>query len=148
MNPPAGSYRSRIARQGRFLSPAGYPASHYSLYRVGVRWYAGFSLSLFSLFLFLLLLPVSHATAKEPHFVGSGLIWPLDPPYVFTSTFGEHRPDRFHAGLDFSTGGEIGRPCYAVGDGFVTRVKVSFNERQMESILSFSMTGISGFYFE
>ena len=33
---------------------------------------------------------------------------PLDGPLVLTGTFGEYRPGRFHAGLDFSTGEHVG----------------------------------------
>ncbi|MBD3165467.1 peptidoglycan DD-metalloendopeptidase family protein, partial [bacterium] len=51
--------------------------------------------------------------------------WPIDVTRMFTSSYGELRPSRFHAGLDFSTGGTIGHPCFAVDDGYVIRAKVN-----------------------
>jgi hypothetical protein len=41
-----------------------------------------------------------------------------------TSSFGEYRPGRFHAGLDLRTG-EIGKKVYAAADGYVSRVSCS-----------------------
>ena len=50
---------------------------------------------------------------------------PLDPPLRLTGTFGEYRGGHFHAGLDFSTGEEVGKPVYASLAGYVTRVRTS-----------------------
>lgn len=50
---------------------------------------------------------------------------PLDPPLYVSGTFGELRNNHFHAGIDLRTNEEIGKPVYAVNDGFVSRVKVS-----------------------
>jgi hypothetical protein len=50
--------------------------------------------------------------------------WPLELPRVLTSSFGEYRPGRFHAGIDLRTGG-IGKPVHAAADGHVTRVRCS-----------------------
>jgi hypothetical protein len=47
---------------------------------------------------------------------------PLDTPLVVTGSFGEHRPRHFHAGIDFSTGGVVGRPVRAPADGWVERL--------------------------
>ena len=52
------------------------------------------------------------------------LHWPLDLPREVTSSFGEYRPGRFHAGIDLRTGG-IGQPVRAAGDGYVSRVRCS-----------------------
>ncbi len=52
------------------------------------------------------------------------LLWPLDLPREVTSSFGEYRPGRFHAGIDLRTG-EIGKPVRAAGDGYVSRVRCS-----------------------
>lgn len=51
--------------------------------------------------------------------------WPLAIPPVLTSSFGEYRPGRFHAGIDFATGGRTGEPCAAVGAGSVVRLRMS-----------------------
>lgn len=50
---------------------------------------------------------------------------PLDPPIVLTGNFGESRSGRYHGGLDFSTGGAIGRAVYAPLPGYVERVRAS-----------------------
>jgi hypothetical protein len=51
--------------------------------------------------------------------------WPLAAPRALTSTFGEYRPGRFHAGLDIKTWGREGYPILAVDDGYVWRVRTS-----------------------
>ena len=50
--------------------------------------------------------------------------WPLDLDPVLTSSFGEYRPGRFHAGIDLRTYG-IGQPVRAPEDGEVVRVRTS-----------------------
>lgn len=52
-------------------------------------------------------------------------LWPIDSPYVLTANYGELRPNHFHAGLDFATGGQINKPVYSVEDGYISRIKVS-----------------------
>ena len=51
--------------------------------------------------------------------------WPMDAPPALNSSFGEYRPRRFHAGLDFKTWGKEGYPVLAVDDGYVWRVRTS-----------------------
>ena len=50
---------------------------------------------------------------------------PLDPPIVLTGNFGESRSGRYHGGLDFSTGGAVGRAVYAPLSGHVERLRAS-----------------------
>ncbi len=50
--------------------------------------------------------------------------WPLDLPREITSSFGEYRTGRFHAGIDLRTSG-IGRDVRAADDGYVSRVRCS-----------------------
>jgi trigger factor len=50
--------------------------------------------------------------------------WPLDLPRIVTSSFGEYRGGRFHAGLDLRTGG-IGKEEKAPLNGYVSRVRCS-----------------------
>lgn len=71
-----------------------------------------------TLFVLALLLPVAAFPQSDPY------RWPLDLPRVLTSSFGEYRPGRFHAGIDLRTGG-IGQPVYSAADGHVTRVRCS-----------------------
>ena len=60
----------------------------------------------------------SEAPVEEPY------AWPLDLPRIVTSSFGEYRAGRFHAGLDLRTGG-IGIPVHAPADGYVAKVRCS-----------------------
>lgn len=50
---------------------------------------------------------------------------PLDIPLDVSGSFGELRSNHFHSGLDFKTKGVEGLPVYAVGDGYVSRIKIS-----------------------
>ncbi len=58
-----------------------------------------------------------NATAQDYH-------PPLDPPLNLSGSFGELRSNHFHSGLDIKTGGAIGKPVYAITDGFVSRIRV------------------------
>ncbi len=48
---------------------------------------------------------------------------PVKGVIELTGTFGELRPNHFHAGLDIR--GAVGTPVYAIADGFVRRILVS-----------------------
>lgn len=50
---------------------------------------------------------------------------PLDIPLYLAGTFGEPRNTHFHAGLDIKTQGVEGKNIYAIGDGYISRIKVS-----------------------
>ena len=50
---------------------------------------------------------------------------PIDPPLLFSGNFGEIRTNHFHGGLDFKTGGKIGKPVYALADGYISRIRVT-----------------------
>ena len=52
-------------------------------------------------------------------------ISPLDIPLDVSGSFGELRSNHFHSGLDFKTQQKEGLPVYAVGDGYVSRIKIS-----------------------
>ncbi len=50
---------------------------------------------------------------------------PMKIPMVLSGTFGELRSNHFHAGLDIKTQGKEGIPIHAIGNGYVSRIKVS-----------------------
>tara|TARA_R110002020_G_scaffold203146_4_gene406529 strand:- start:22226 stop:23878 length:1653 start_codon:yes stop_codon:yes gene_type:complete len=50
---------------------------------------------------------------------------PLDIPLVLAGNFGELRSNHFHSGIDIKTQQREGLPIYSVGEGSVTRIKVS-----------------------
>ena len=56
---------------------------------------------------------------------GLGFIYPLDRDVIITGNYGEIRPNHFHAGLDFSTDPSVNLPIKSVGDGYVSRIKIS-----------------------
>ncbi len=50
---------------------------------------------------------------------------PVDHTIYLSGTFGELRPNHFHAGIDIkSRNGKVGQPLFAVADGYVSRIKV------------------------
>jgi murein DD-endopeptidase MepM/ murein hydrolase activator NlpD len=50
---------------------------------------------------------------------------PLDiSPPALSGSFGELRSNHFHSGIDFRTNQRQGYPIYAVGDGYVSRMRV------------------------
>ncbi len=51
--------------------------------------------------------------------------WPIRAPKYISATFGEPRPGRFHLGLDFKSGGAIGKEVYALDDGHVVQIRTS-----------------------
>jgi hypothetical protein len=78
--------------------------------------------------------PVSHQRPRPralppegpaPHFDLPLQHAPLDTPLVVTGGFGEYRIGHFHAGFDFSTGGETGKRVYAPLAGHIERIRTS-----------------------
>ena len=63
------------------------------------------------------LVATSPAWSDAPAAMGSATSYfsplaraPLDTPLVVTGGFGEFREGHFHAGVDLSTGGRVGKP--------------------------------------
>ena len=52
-------------------------------------------------------------------------ISPVDFPLYLSGTFGELRSNHFHAGIDIKTKGREGEAIHSIGDGYISRVKVS-----------------------
>ncbi|WP_298480308.1 M23 family metallopeptidase [uncultured Maribacter sp.] len=50
---------------------------------------------------------------------------PLDIPMILAGTFGELRSNHFHSGIDIKTQQREGIKVYGIGDGTITRIKVS-----------------------
>jgi hypothetical protein len=73
-----------------------------------------------SLILFTLLLSLSTGLCSQTAF-----ILPVKHKVQLTGNYGEIRPNHFHAGLDFKTDPKEHLPIYAIGDGYVSRIKVS-----------------------
>ncbi len=62
------------------------------------------------------------SVAQSPR---TGFLPPLDIPLELSGNFMELRSDHFHSGLDFKTLGREGLNVKAVGDGWVSRIKIS-----------------------
>lgn len=57
--------------------------------------------------------------------IGPGIFRnPLDGVLDISGTFCEIRTNHFHAGIDIRTGGVEGKPVYAIGDGYISRMQV------------------------
>jgi len=65
-----------------------------------------------------ILCPVLSASAGE-------ILWPIDYYKAVSSSFGEPRPGRFHYGVDFKSGGVIGKKVFAIGDGYILRARTT-----------------------
>ncbi|NDV60687.1 M23 family metallopeptidase [Bacteroides sp. 519] len=50
---------------------------------------------------------------------------PFDFPLYLSGNFGELRANHFHGGLDFKTQGATGKRVLALGDGYVSRIRVT-----------------------
>ena len=53
-----------------------------------------------------------------------GLRSPFDFDILLSASYGELRSNHFHSGLDFKTGGVVGKPIKCVADGYIYRAKV------------------------
>ncbi len=50
---------------------------------------------------------------------------PLDIPLLLSGTFGELRSNHFHSGIDIKTQQREGVSIFSIGDGYISRIKVS-----------------------
>jgi hypothetical protein len=50
---------------------------------------------------------------------------PVDYRILLAGSFGELRKNHFHSGIDIRTDGQVGKPLYAVADGYVSRINIS-----------------------
>ncbi|MBT8281496.1 MAG: M23 family metallopeptidase [Muriicola sp.] len=75
--------------------------------------------------IYLLTFLLVHLVSGQEKFPKDVFRSPLDIPLILAGTFGELRSNHFHAGIDIKTQQRQGLPIYAIGDGTVTRIKVS-----------------------
>ncbi|MFV0238191.1 MAG: M23 family metallopeptidase [Flavobacteriales bacterium] len=76
--------------------------------------------TLLSILIFTFLTPIK-AQKKYPQDFST----PLKIPMILSGTFGELRTNHFHAGLDIKTQGREGINIHSIGDGYVSRIKIS-----------------------
>lgn len=76
-------------------------------------------------FILILMFSLNISNAQEKEIPKDYFRSPLDIPLILSGTFGELRPNHFHAGIDLKTKGASGLKIYSVADGYVSRIKVS-----------------------
>lgn len=74
---------------------------------------------------------VQSGYAQETDTDKPSFIPPFDFPITFSGNFGEIRANHFHGGLDFKTGGTIGKPVRALADGYISRIRVTHGSGYM-----------------
>ncbi|MBN1339149.1 MAG: M23 family metallopeptidase [Bacteroidales bacterium] len=72
----------------------------------------------------LLMFSLSVKVSAQDNFQ-TGYVFPVKIPIYLSGTFGELRPDHFHAGIDIRTESRTGKVIVAIEDGFVSRIKIS-----------------------
>ncbi|NOX86448.1 MAG: M23 family metallopeptidase [Chlorobi bacterium] len=77
------------------------------------------------LFVFLSLLLPGKGEGQSVSPSKAGFSPPVDFPLYLSGTFGELRSNHFHAGIDIKTKGREGEAIRTIGDGYVSRIKVS-----------------------
>ncbi|XLS30401.1 M23 family metallopeptidase [Flavobacteriaceae bacterium M23B6Z8] len=75
--------------------------------------------------LFILLFLVSQSLFAQNTYPPDLFRSPLDIPVYLSGTFGELRSNHFHSGIDIKTRQREGLPVYAIGDGYISRIKIS-----------------------
>ncbi len=73
------------------------------------------------LFLFLF----TGVLVKGQDYPATDFVAPLNIPLYLSGVFGECRSTHFHAGMDIKTNQIEGLPVFSIGDGYVSRIKVS-----------------------
>lgn len=72
--------------------------------------------------LFITLLVLSFTSDDGKEYPQDYFRAPVSTTMLLSGTFGELRPNHFHAGIDIK--GKVGQSLYAVADGYVSRIKV------------------------
>lgn len=67
---------------------------------------------------------ISQSLFESPKYPTEDFSYPVDIPISFAGNFGECRPNHFHSGLDFRTEGKENIPIKAIGDGYISRIKI------------------------
>ncbi len=81
------------------------------------------SLILFSVLILGIFLPgQSKAQSRYPE---NYFRSPVDFPIMLAGGFGDVRQNHFHSGIDIRTGGEEGKPVFAIADGYISRINIS-----------------------
>jgi murein DD-endopeptidase MepM/ murein hydrolase activator NlpD len=80
---------------------------------------------MFSMRLSLLLLLFSSVIFAQNDYPKEDFSPPLEIPMQLSGNFGELRPNHFHAGFDLKTNQREGLNVHSIGDGYISRIKIS-----------------------
>ncbi|MDP3311882.1 M23 family metallopeptidase [Lutibacter sp.] len=81
---------------------------------------------LLSLYSFIFYFGLCHAQLPQNKLFPSNYFEsPLDIPLFLSGTFGELRPNHFHAGFDIRTQQKEGFKVYAAAEGYISRIRIS-----------------------
>ncbi len=84
---------------------------------------------------------LSNIQGKQVNNRNKEFIPPFDFPLAFAGNFGEIRSNHFHGGLDFKTGGTIGKPVRALADGYISRIRVTSGSGYMLDVIYYNGYG-------
>lgn len=79
---------------------------------------------IFRISLLVLLLCTGALSSRAQRLRDVDLHSPFDFDILLSASYAELRSNHFHAGLDFKTGGVVGKPISCVADGYIYRAKV------------------------
>lgn len=80
----------------------------------------------FIFFILLLITLCSFSTDNAKKYPQDYFRSPVDRAIYLSGTFGELRPNHFHAGIDIKAhNGKVGQPLYAAAEGYISRIKIS-----------------------
>ncbi len=77
------------------------------------------------LFILLFIIQLSFSSFSQINIDKSDFRLPVDIKFKISSSFGEIRPNHFHAGFDVYTFVKPGISYYSIADGYISRIKVS-----------------------
>ena len=78
------------------------------------------------LLILLVLIGIINNAAAQKNYPQGYFQSPMDMRLLLSGTFGEIRPSHFHSGIDIKTSGVEGAKVYAIADGYVSRIKISW----------------------
>jgi len=76
-------------------------------------------------FTFFLYIITSHFLFAQIKYTDTNFSKPIDLPLILAGNFGELRSNHFHSGLDIKTNNKTGIKVKAIGNGYVSRIKIS-----------------------
>ncbi|MFD0860929.1 M23 family metallopeptidase [Sungkyunkwania multivorans] len=80
---------------------------------------------MFKKFIYTALMLTCGLSFSQKKYPANTFMSPVEIPIVVSGTFGELRSNHFHSGIDIRTEGREGLNILAIGDGYVSRIKIA-----------------------